>query len=61
MSPAWHGFVEGVQARPAVQALHVPPLQTADWVGVLQFAPFGREVPVSTQTCVPVEQSVVPT
>jgi hypothetical protein len=49
------GFV--MQARPVVQAEQAPALQT---MLVPQLVPFAICVGVSTQTCVPVEQEVVP-
>jgi hypothetical protein len=49
------GFV--VQARPAVQALHTPVLQTRL---VPQLVPSARDVPVSPQTALPVVQESVP-
>jgi hypothetical protein len=50
------GFV--THTTPAVQATHVPPLQTRS---VPQPVPFGIGVAVSTQVCVPVAQEFVPT
>ena len=55
--PATHGFGLSEQGTSAVQAAHVPPLQT--WP-TPQVVPFGRLVAVFTQVCVPVEQDVVP-
>jgi hypothetical protein len=55
--PVRHGSGFVAQVRPAVQATHVPPLQT--WF-VPQPVPFGICVAVSTQVCEPVAQEVVP-
>jgi hypothetical protein len=53
--PSWHGSL-GVQLTPAVQLLHVPPLQTLLFPQVVPFA----MLPVSAQTEVPVAQDVAP-
>jgi len=53
--PEWQGL-PGVQAPPAVQAVHVPLLQT--WL-VPQAVPFGT-FPVSAQTDTPVAHEVAP-
>ena len=53
--PLWQGFA-GVQATPAVQAVHVPTLHTKFVPQVVPSVTF----PVSRQTEVPVPQSVRP-
>jgi hypothetical protein len=55
--PVWHGSGSVVQASPAVQPTHAPPLQTRF---VPQLVPSVRWVDVSRQVSVPVEQSVMP-
>jgi hypothetical protein len=56
--PVWHGSGSVAQARPATQAVHVPPLQT--WFEP-QVVPFGSgAAALSTHTDVPVEQDVMP-
>jgi hypothetical protein len=54
--PRSHWLV-GVQDAPAVQAVHVPPLQT---MLVPHEVPFGAGPSVSVHVTVPVEQEVVP-
>ena len=54
--PAWQGL-DGVQAVPAVQALHEPPLQTRF---VPQLVPFATATCVSEQTAAPVLQVMEP-
>ncbi len=56
VTPARHVFGLEEQARPAVQALQVPPLQT---MFVPQLVPFGFGA-ASTQVSAPVEHDVVP-
>ena len=55
--PVRHGSGFVAQVRFAVQATHVPPLQT--W-SAPQVVPFGIWVVVSMQVCEPVAQEVVP-
>jgi len=56
-TPATHGFGFVEQAVPAVQAAHVPALQT--WFAPHD-VPFARLVVVLTQVCAPVAHDVVP-
>jgi hypothetical protein len=49
--------LSGVQAAPAVQALHAPSLQTSL---VPHAVPLAALTAVSLQVCVPFEQSSVP-
>jgi hypothetical protein len=48
----------GVQLAPATHALQLPLSQTSFHP---QVVPFGKSEPVSSQTCVPLEQTVLPT
>ena len=57
VAPVWQGSGSVPQARPAVQVVHAPPLQTRSGP---QLVPFAFGVALSTHCCVPVAQEKTP-